>query len=103
LGHSIVSSSSSSSSSSFDLHRLISSFLETSLSTALGREPYEPRVDGTKTKTSIAIVLQNEPQSLFKALSCFALRDINLTKVEAQPASVARLMPVCILSKSRKS
>ncbi|KAL3624986.1 ADP,ATP carrier protein [Castilleja foliolosa] len=59
----------------------------------LAREPIIPGTDKPYT-TSIVFSLEEGPGILFKALAVFALRDINLSKIESRPQKMRPLRVV---------
>ena len=74
----------------YDLKILMDNFEDNSANytrfLALTKETrFSDQPEGGDYKTSVVFSLKNQPGSLFKALSVFALRDIDLTKIESRP------------------
>ncbi len=51
----------------------------------LGGKPSSVHRSAQRWKTSLVFSTPNVPGSLFKAMACFTLRDVNLTKLESRP------------------
>lgn len=50
---------------------------------------FVPYDRSTRMKTSIAVALANVPNALYRMVSCFGLRNINILKMESRPAVTA--------------
>ncbi len=51
----------------------------------LAKQPRHVRSGTGPWKTSVVFSTENAPGALFRAMACFALRDLNLTKIESRP------------------
>jgi prephenate dehydratase len=78
----------------FDLRVLARNIEDTKWNTTrflvVAKEPRAPRHGAKAVKSSIVFSTKNIPGALYKGLSVFALRDINLYKIESRPIRRAR-------------
>jgi prephenate dehydratase len=51
----------------------------------LAKQPRHLRRGTGPWKTSLVFSTENAPGALFRAMACFAMRDLNLTKIESRP------------------
>ncbi|HEY7305103.1 MAG TPA: prephenate dehydratase [Bryobacteraceae bacterium] len=51
----------------------------------LAKQPKRVKTGTGGWKTSVAFSTENAPGALFRAMACFALRDLNLSKIESRP------------------
>ena len=52
----------------------------------LTNEQLSACAQATTNKTTLAILLKNQPGMLFRSLGCFSFRDLNVTKMESRPS-----------------
>jgi prephenate dehydratase len=73
----------------FDMAVLARSIEDTKWNTTrflvVSRTPHHPPAAAKRVKSSIVFSVKNIPGALYKTLSVFALRDINLYKIESRP------------------
>jgi prephenate dehydratase len=73
----------------FDMQVVASSIEDTKWNTTrflvVSRKPHYPDAAARAVKSSVVFSMKNIPGALYKCLSVFALRDINLYKIESRP------------------
>ena len=69
----------------------------------LARQPVSALIPpNMKAKTTLVFLIDDKAGSLYRALACFALRDIDLAKCESRPTSVQLLNYLAFSESSRK-